>query len=125
MVRRLMRGVSAPTRTKRPRKKKSCRILDNDWTKNMAKVLIPTPLRQYVGGKDTVELAGASIGEVLGNLTSQFPELRRNLYNEEGKLRSFVNVYLNDDDIRYLGKDSTAVKDGDTVTIVPSIARGA
>jgi len=91
----------------------------------MAKVLIPTPLRQYVGGKDTVELAGASIGEVLGNLTSQFPELRRNLYNEEGKLRSFVNVYLNDDDIRYLGKDSTAVKDGDTVTIVPSIAGGA
>jgi molybdopterin converting factor small subunit len=90
----------------------------------MVKVLIPTPLRQYVGGKDSVELAGASIGEVLGNLTMQFPDLRRNLYNDEGKLRSFVNIYLNDDDIRYLGKDKTSVSDGDTVTIVPSIAGG-
>jgi molybdopterin converting factor small subunit len=90
----------------------------------MVKVLIPTPLRQYVGGKDSVELAGTSIGEVLGNLTMQFPDLRRNLYNDEGKLRSFVNIYLNDDDIRYLGKDKTSVSDGDTVTIVPSIAGG-
>jgi molybdopterin converting factor small subunit len=90
----------------------------------MVKVLIPTPLRQYVGGKDSVELAGTSIGEVLGNLTMQFPDLRRNLYNDEGKLRSFVNIYLNDDDVRYLGKDKTSVSDGDTVTIVPSIAGG-
>ena len=87
-------------------------------------ILIPTPLRQYVGGHDSVELSGASIGEVLGNLTTQFPELRRNLYNDEGKLRSFVNVYLNDDDVRYMGKDAAAVKDGDTITIVPSIAGG-
>jgi molybdopterin converting factor small subunit len=91
----------------------------------MVKVLIPTPLRNYVGGQNSVELTGASIGEVLGNLTTKFPDLRKNLYNDEGKLRSFVNIYLNDDDIRYLGKDATAVKDGDTVTIVPSIAGGA
>jgi molybdopterin converting factor small subunit len=87
-------------------------------------VLIPTPLRNYVGGKASVDLSGANIGEVLGNLTSQFPELRKNLYNDEGRLRSFVNIYVNDDDIRFLGKDATAVKDGDTVTIVPSIAGG-
>jgi adenylyltransferase/sulfurtransferase len=90
----------------------------------MPKVLIPTPLRQYVGGNDSVETAGASIGEVLSNLTSQYPDLRRNLYNDEGKLRSFVNVYLNDDDVRYLGRDAAAVKDNDTITIVPSIAGG-
>jgi adenylyltransferase/sulfurtransferase len=90
----------------------------------MAKILIPTPLRQYVDKKDTVEVGGATVGEVLTGLTGQFPDLRKNLYNDEGKLRSFVNIYLNDEDIRYLGKDATAVKDGDTITIVPSIAGG-
>src|SRR5690348_1313484 len=91
----------------------------------MAKVLIPTPLRQYAGKQDAVELAGASVGEVLGALTSQHSELRRHLYNDEGKLRSFVNVYLNDEDIRYMQKDATPVKDGDTISIVPSIAGGS
>src|SRR5450755_2954132 len=91
----------------------------------MAKILIPTPLRQYTGKQDTVELAGATVGEVLHSLTSQFGELRRHLYNDEGKLRSFVNVYVNDDDIRYLDKEATALKDGDTVSIVPSIAGGS
>ena len=90
----------------------------------MVKVLIPTPLRQYVGGNNSVELAGSTVGEVLVNLTSKFPELRKNLYNDEGKLRSFVNVYVNDEDIRYLNKEATAAADGDTVTIVPSIAGG-
>ncbi len=91
----------------------------------MAKVLIPTPLRQYAGKKDSVELTGSTVGEVLSALTTQFQELRRQLYNDEGKLRSFVNVYLNDEDIRYLQKDATPVKDGDTVSIVPSIAGGS
>ncbi|MBL8293739.1 MAG: MoaD/ThiS family protein [Bryobacterales bacterium] len=90
----------------------------------MAKILIPTPLRQYVDKKDSVEVGGATVGEVLTGLTGQFPDLRKNLYNDEGKLRSFVNIYLNDEDIRYLGKDATAVRDGDTITIVPSIAGG-
>lgn len=90
----------------------------------MAKVLIPTPLRQYVDKKDSVEAGGATVGEVLAGLTGQYPGLRKNLYNDEGKLRSFVNIYLNDEDIRYLGKDATAVNDGDTITIVPSIAGG-
>ena len=91
----------------------------------MAKVLIPTPLRQFVEKKDSVELSGSTVGEVLTALTTQFPDLRKQIYNDEGKLRSFVNVYLNDDDIRYLKKDATAVAAGDTLSIVPSIAGGA
>jgi adenylyltransferase/sulfurtransferase len=90
----------------------------------MAKVLIPTPLRQFADKKDSVEVAGATVGAVLGTLTTQFPDMKKNLFNDEGKLRSFVNIYVNDEDIRYLQKDSTAVKDGDTVSIVPSIAGG-
>ena len=90
----------------------------------MAKVLIPTPLRQYADKKDTVDLSGATVGEVLGALTTQFGDLRKHLFNDEGKLRSFVNVYLNDEDIRYLDKEKTAVADGDTLSIVPSIAGG-
>src|SRR5580704_13954027 len=91
----------------------------------MAKILIPTPLRQYANKQDSVDLAGATVGEVLHSLTSQYSELRRHLYTDEGKLRSFVNVYVNDDDIRYLDKEATALKDGDTVSIVPSIAGGS
>src|ERR1039457_4216334 len=91
----------------------------------MAKVLIPTPLRQYAGKQDSVELTGSTVGEVLTALTTQHPDLRRQLYNDEGKLRSFVNVYLNDEDIRYLEKNATPVKEGDTVSIVPSVAGGA
>jgi adenylyltransferase/sulfurtransferase len=90
----------------------------------MPKILIPTPLRQYVDRKDSVEVAGATIGEVLGALTTQYPDLRKNLYSDEGKLRSFVNVYVNDEDIRYLSKDKTEVKAADTISIVPSIAGG-
>ena len=90
----------------------------------MPKILIPTPLRQYTEKKDSVEVNGSTVGELLSSLTSQYGDLRRHLFNDEGKLRSFVNVYLNDEDIRYLSKDATAVKDGDTVSIVPSIAGG-
>ncbi len=90
----------------------------------MAKVLIPTPLRQYVDKKDNLEVGGTTVGEVLNSLTTQLPDLRKNLYNDEGKLRSFVNDYLNDEDISYMGKDATEVKDSDTITIVRSIAGG-
>lgn len=91
----------------------------------MPKVLIPTALRQFAGQNDAVELAGATAGEILTALTARFPDLRKHLYNDEGKLRSFVNVYLNDEDIRYLSKDATPVKDTDTLSIVPSIAGGS
>jgi molybdopterin/thiamine biosynthesis adenylyltransferase/rhodanese-related sulfurtransferase/molybdopterin converting factor small subunit len=91
----------------------------------MAKVLIPTPLRQYSETRDSVELTGTTVGEVLGALTTKFPDLRKQLFNDEGKLRSFVNVYLNDEDIRYLKKDATPVAASDTLSIVPSIAGGS
>ena len=91
----------------------------------MARILIPTPLRQFVEKNDTVEMGGATVGEVLTALTTRYPDLKKNLYNDEGKLRSFVNVYLNDEDIRYTGKEATAVSETDTLSIVPSIAGGS
>lgn len=90
----------------------------------MARILIPTPLRQFVEKQDTVEAAGATVREVLTAVVTRYPDLKKQIYNDEGKLRSFVNVYLNDDDIRYLQKDATPVSDSDTLSIVPSIAGG-
>jgi adenylyltransferase/sulfurtransferase len=91
----------------------------------MAKVLIPTPLRQFAGKQDSVELDGSTVGEVLSALIAKFPDLKKQIFNDEGKLRSFVNVYLNDEDIRYLKKDATPVAPADTLSIVPSIAGGS
>lgn len=90
----------------------------------MTKIHIPTPLRQYTGKQPMVEIKAGTIAEALSGLIAKHPDLRRHLYTEEGKLRSFVNVYLNDDDVRYLQKEATAVKDGDSISIVPSIAGG-
>ena len=89
------------------------------------KVMIPTPLRQFTGKQSSIECSAATVGEALGNLTSNFAELRKHLYTEDGKIRSFVNVYLNDEDIRFLDKENTRTKDGDTINIVPSIAGGS
>ena len=89
------------------------------------KILIPTPLRPFTGKQDAVEVDGTTIGELLANLTTKYEGLKPHLYNEQGKLRSFVNVYLNDEDIRYLEKEKTAVKAGDTISIIPSVAGGA
>src|SRR2546430_17084983 len=91
----------------------------------MAKVMGPTALRQYDGKQDAVAVSGSTVGEVLGALPAQYPDLRKQIFNDEGKLRSFVNVYVNDEDIRYLGKDATPVKEGDPISIVPSIAGGS
>jgi len=90
----------------------------------MAKLMIPTPLRQYAGKKDSVEVEASTVAEALQKLTDEHGDLRRHLFNDEGKLRSFVNVYVNDEDIRYLEKDQTAIKSGDVISIVPSIAGG-
>ena len=89
------------------------------------KVMIPTPLRAYAGKRDSVQLQAATVGEALAGLTAQFAELKRHLFTDDGRLRSFVNVYVNDEDIRYLQKDQTKVKEGDTISIVPSIAGGS
>ena len=91
----------------------------------MAKILIPTPLRQFTGKQDSVTVSGGTVGEVLQALTAEYPDLRKQIFNDEGKVRSFVNVYLNDEDIRYLSKDSTPAQDGDTISLVPSIAGGS
>jgi molybdopterin converting factor small subunit len=92
----------------------------------MAKVLIPTPLRQFTGKQDSVTVSkGGTVGEVLTRSPPVPRSAQADLHNDEGKLRSFVNVYLNDEDIRYLGKDATPVKDGDTLSLVPSIAGGS
>lgn len=88
-------------------------------------VLIPTPLRVYAGKQDTVQVEGKTVGELLQNLATKYPDLRGHLYKEDGQLRSFVNVYLNDDDIRYLDREATAVQEGDTLSIVPSVAGGS
>jgi adenylyltransferase/sulfurtransferase len=88
------------------------------------KVLIPTPLRPYAGKQSTIEVTAQTVGEALNDLVAQHPDLRKHLFSEDGKLRSFVNVYLNDEDIRYLNKDATPVKETDTITIVPSVAGG-
>ena len=91
----------------------------------MPKILIPTPLRQFTGKQNSVTVSGATVGEALNALTAQFPDLRKQIFNDEGKVRSFVNVYLNDEDIRYLSRDATAVTDADTISLVPSIAGGS
>jgi len=75
------------------------------------KVIIPTPLRVYAAKKDSAEVSALTVGEALGGLTTQFAELRKHLFTDDGKLRSFVNVYLNDEDIRYMAKEATPVKD--------------
>jgi molybdopterin converting factor small subunit len=88
------------------------------------KILVPTPLRQYAGKQSAIDVPAGTVGEALNVLTSTYPDLRKHLYNDEGKLRAFVNLYLNDEDVRYLQKEQTTVKDGDTLSIVPSIAGG-
>src|SRR6185369_13258122 len=85
---------------------------------------IPTPLRPFTDKKEAVEVSGATVGELLADLTTRYEGLRKHLYADNGKLRNFVNVYLNDEDIRYLQKEATPVKSGDTLSIVPSVAGG-
>ena len=89
------------------------------------KILIPTPLRPYTDKQEAVEVHGATIAELLADLTRKHVGLKAHLYNEQGKLRSFVNIYLNDEDIRYLQKEQTPVAAGDTISIIPSVAGGA
>src|SRR3954470_15961371 len=91
----------------------------------MAKILIPTALRQFTEQSDAVEVSGATVGEALQHLTAQYPNIKKNLFNDQGKLRSFVNVYVNDEDIRFMDKDETELEGNETISIVPSIAGGA
>src|SRR5919205_431262 len=88
-------------------------------------ITIPAPLRQFAGGQSQIVVEAKTAGEALDQLTSTHSALRRHLYNDQNALRNFVNVYVNDEDIRYGSRLETPVREGDTVTIVPSIAGGA
>jgi sulfur-carrier protein adenylyltransferase/sulfurtransferase len=90
----------------------------------MPRILLPTPLRPYAGGASSVEVGGRTVGAALESLLARHEGLRRHLYDEAGKLRSFVNIYRNDEDVRYLQKEETTVSDGDALSIIPSIAGG-
>jgi molybdopterin synthase sulfur carrier subunit len=87
-------------------------------------VRIPTPLRGHVDGAASIELAGATVGEVLHELARRHEKLRGRLFDEHGELNRFVNVFLNDEDIRFLQGLDSPVKDGDGVVLVPAIAGG-
>ena len=89
----------------------------------MATIRIPTPLRPYTGNNAQVAVTGSTVGAALSNLTTQHPELRPHLY-EGDELRSFVNIYLNQEDVRYLEGAETALAENDTLMIIPSIAGG-
>jgi molybdopterin converting factor small subunit len=90
-----------------------------------AEVRLPTILRQHAGGQATVKAQGATLAEVLDDLVLQFPGLAGQVVTEDGALHKFVNVYVNDDDARYLDKLNTAVSSGDVISILPAVAGGA
>lgn len=90
----------------------------------MATITIPTALRQYAAGTSSVNLEAETVGALLRGLVEQHPTLGKHLFGEQGKLRSFVNVYVGDEDIRYLEGEATPVSSGDTVSIIPAIAGG-
>ena len=85
---------------------------------------IPSALKQYVNDQEEVEVSGSSVEEVFEALVSEYAEVKANLFDENGKIRNFINVYLNDDDIRYANGLKSKVQDGDTIQIVPSVAGG-
>ncbi len=87
-------------------------------------VRIPTPLRKFTGGKDEVEVSGASVIEVIDDLENSFPGIKDKLCDESGKVRKFLNIYLNDEDVRFMDSVDTEVRDGDSIALVPAIAGG-
>lgn len=89
----------------------------------MTAIRIPTPLRPYAGGASTVAVSGSTVGAAVDDLTKQHPDLRQHLFDGD-KLRSFVNIYLNQEDVRYLNGADTEVAENDTLMIIPSIAGG-
>lgn len=90
----------------------------------MASIRIPTPLRKLTNELEVVQASGSSIGEILESLDKAFPGLKERICDEQGNVRRFVNVFVNDEDIRFLDEKATAVKDSDEISIVPAIAGG-
>src|ERR1700730_8733793 len=89
------------------------------------KVIIPTALRQHANNEDELQLNSRDVRSALQELVTSFPNLKRYLYSENGRLRNFINIYLNEEDIRYISGENTPLKDGDTLMIVPSVAGGS
>jgi MoaD family protein len=90
----------------------------------MAKVKLPTILRKHVGGEATVEASGDTLRDLLTDLESKYPGITKNIVSDDGGLHRFINVYVNDEDVRYLGSLETSVSDADTVSILPAVAGG-
>lgn len=90
----------------------------------IVQIMIPTPLRQFTDNSESVSVEGSSVGEALNSLCAKYAPLKKHLYTDEGKLRNFVNVYVNDEDIRYMQNESTPVTEKDVLSIIPSIAGG-
>ncbi len=90
----------------------------------MATIIIPTPLRKFTNNTSKLEINGGSIKEVINELTLNFPELKKNLLDDAGKLRSFVNIFVGNDDIRSLQQENTEVKEDTVISIIPAIAGG-
>ncbi len=90
----------------------------------MATIRIPTPLRAYTSNQAEVKVTGATVGALLADLTQQHPTLKQHLYSDKGELRAFVNIFLNEEDIRHIRGVDTPVQDSDKLMIVPSIAGG-
>ena len=88
------------------------------------RIIIPAALRQYAENRDSVNLSGQNIGELLDNLMQKFPNMKKHLFSEDGQIRNFVNVYVNDDDIRYLENSQTQLKEVDVISLIPSVAGG-
>jgi molybdopterin synthase sulfur carrier subunit len=91
----------------------------------MAKVRIPTPLRKFTAGAEEVPASGATIAALVTDLEKRYPGIRERLCDTDGKVRRFVNIYVNGDDIRFLSNLETSLKENDEVSIVPAIAGGA
>jgi sulfur-carrier protein len=88
-------------------------------------IRIPTILRPHVGGASKVSATGDTLGALIADITGRFPGIANQIVTEDGNLHKFVNVYVNDDDARYIGKLEAPIKDGDTVSILPAVAGGA
>jgi molybdopterin synthase sulfur carrier subunit len=91
----------------------------------MATIIIPTPLRKFTNQKTRLDVDGANFKEAIEDLTLNFPDLKKHLIDDNGKLRTFVNIFVGDDDIRDLNNENTEVKSGSILSIIPAIAGGS
>ena len=88
------------------------------------KVRIPTPLRKLTNNEELIEVSGSTVGEIIAELQSRYPGFQERLLDENGQIRRFVNIYVNEEDVRFLDNQNTALKEGDEVSIIPAIAGG-